>query len=39
MGASHLSGPLYVGGVPVGPDLMGVAPEQVYYVRRQGATE
>jgi hypothetical protein len=34
--ATHLSGPLYVGGVPVGPDLMGVAPEQVYHVRRQG---
>lgn len=39
MGATHLSGPLYVGGIPVlpGGGLLGVAPEQLYYVRRQGA--
>ena len=41
MGASHLSGPLYVGGIPVlpGGGLLGVAPESLYYVRRQGANE
>jgi hypothetical protein len=37
MGASHMSGPLYVGGVPVLPaGPYGAAPESVYYVRRQG---
>jgi hypothetical protein len=39
--ATHLSGPLFVNGSPVlpGSGLMGVAPENVYYVRRQGANE